>query len=1764
MREAAENSLITSAFNSLPWGFQTSTFSRTEKGAAVKILLALLLLITSSTAWADPWMDRQKQAQRYAAFLIKPPLGKMYDRQEAETLMRAADILTHNDDCHGTFYLREWAFGLGLPMNLENLRRLYANAHCEGKEEKALKIAFLLLEKTEDPKERGKLLADIGKLAQSPTLDGDRVENLKLAVEALRRANELVDDPFLVNDLRKARKKLDRLISGSWEILGVEADRGEAGARICIRFSQEIPDESRFRYRDYVEITPPFEGVYQVISWNDSLCIDGADYSTTYTLVVREGMRYKKRTLKERYQAEVTTPARAPAFWFDRSDYLLPAGTGRRIPLYTINMEKLQLRLVRIDERNILTPFVQAHFQKDINDKALQRLSQEVGEILWEHTIEVQGELNQVTATPVVLPETLIGDPGLYVLVALVPEEEIDIWTPVVHKAQWLVVSDIGLTLYRDREAAWVVARSLATGRPLEGVTLTLYTLSNRPLATEVTDAQGKARFDAGLFAGRGSQAVVELLATSPKGGLAFLHLNRPALDLSDRGVAGRPSPGPLDLYGYTEQGVYRPGDRLHAVGLLRDDRGQPVPPLPLTLRLLDPTGKVVKEQSLAAEPSGAYLFTHDLSPDARMGRWEIAWYADREGAPVGTTHFQVEAVKPPRLEARLTLANDPQARRAQAELQADYLYGAPAGDRQASIAVRHRPEPHPFADYRRYHFLPLDLDPPLGWQQTFEGRTDAQGKARFEIPWGELIQGDYPQRLEVRAEVTDADGSVVTTRKHLLLHHLPHYIGIEPPNPDGRVPADQTTEVKVVVLDPRGNPMAAKGLRWRLTHIQWDFQWYRQDGTWRWRRVERLLPSSAGTLDLAEAQPVSLPLKLEEGAYRLEVSDPQGNQWVGIQLIAGDERPGGADTPDAVRLELDRSAYRPGDTVTLKIRAPFDGTASLVLANERVHQIREVTLDQGEATVRLPADGAWGAGVYALVSAYRPAGGDARGIDRAVGVVWIPIDPSDQRLAVEMTLPATTLPERTLTVPIEVQGFEPGDQVHLTLAAVDDAVLQLTGHQAPDPLAHFFSQRRLGVRLLDLYGNIIKMPEERADPTRTGAGATATSGRRGMPTSNIRLLSRFSGILTADDQGRLQVPIALPDFNGRVRLMAVAWSGRRLGSAQATVQVRSPLVVSPSLPRFLTVGDESRISVLLQNFEAPPGDYHLTLHGDDRVTAVTPFHLQVKLPQGGRAVVNLPVTALQPGTAHLSLSVAGPKGYREVKSLLLGVRGLVLPQVEQRFTSLAPGATLELTPAQLDAFYPQTARLRVQLTSRPALDVPALLEALERYPYGCLEQLTSRALPLLYYNELARRWGLPQEPDLEARLETAIGRILDKQRPDGSFGLWSDTDATEPWLTLYALEFLIRAREQGLYVPPWALEKGLTWVNDELLLQDAAGAEGIAIQAYGLYLSALAGTGSEERLRYFLDRHADELPSDLSRVQLGAALRLQGLDEMAAPLFENLIGRRDPRLATVHDYGSPLRDLAAVVEIMHGNDRSDQAEGLLDQLSELRRQRRWLSTQEQAWLTLAARHVTPGAPMALARDGRPLALDGDLFQLTLEGTHFTRPVTLTNRGSQPLGVTIQTEGLPYQYRRRPDQGFHVERLLLDDAGRPIDPDRGKPGDLLLAVIQGRAEAPGAHALLVADLIPAGMEIATASPDPELLEAAGIETSTTRYQEALDDRYVAALDLSARQRRFTLAYLLRVVVPGRYQWPAVEVEAMYRPYLRGSGTPSEVQIPQRP
>ncbi len=1593
---------------------------------------------------------------------------------------------------------------------------------------------------------------------------------------------------------------------------------GGERADACLRFNQRMDPRIEAHNGDYLKLTPSLVPSLHVDG--KDLCLSGLAYGRSYKLTVLHGLKSADGgRLSADRDVRVSLGDRLPLVSIAGTGFILPRLAGSGLTIDTVNVDRLRIHILRMSDRLLTTsssPLASAG--AEMNAYSIRELLANQASVVWTGTMEVRHDPNRTIQTAFPLDDA-IGHQGAgaYLVIAenAVSAMPADIFSSAdqtddqsarngqydAAASHWVISTDIALTTLTGADGLHVFARSLATAQPMPGVKISLIATGLDVLGAQTTGIDGQAAFPAGLLRGRGSKLAKTLTAIANHD-FTTLDLGRPAFDLSDRGVSGRPQAGPVDAFLATDRGVYRPGETVHVVALVRDRLGIGLD-TPVSLILRRPDNVQASRIDVANTQQGGLRRDFVISPTAARGQWSVEATTDPTLPPVGRATFAVQDFVPQQLAVHLAPSADHLTPGAPIALAVDgrFLYGAPAAGLhgEATLRIVRDNEPVPGAP-TGYRFGIEDEKVEAGEQKIDMPDADANGRSAasgtFDVPAtvSSPLAGILTAGLVEPTGRVVSDSATLHIRNQAMLIGVRARVGATPSDFD----ADTQADFDILAYGRDARPISAPGLQWSIVRENRVFDWFDAGGSWTFHYHTVDEPIAGGRADAAAGRAATVTHGLGWGHYRFVATDiATGTSSSTGFDIGWAEASTDADTPDKIGVTAQSTRLAVGQTTRLHIDTPFAGQAQLVIANDRVLETRRFAVPKSGADIAVTASSDWGPGAYVMVSLYRPLAAPARPHDpvRAIGLAYLAIDQRAHTLSVSLQPPPVAAPRQTIAIPVHVAGAAPGDTAFVTLAAVDEGILQITRFASPDPAAFLFGHRRLGVDMRDDYGRLL---DAGRDLGAIREGGDAGIGGAGLAVTSTRIVSLFAGPVAVDAGGNATIHLAIPDFEGQLRLMAIAWTRGAVGSASIPMIVRDPVFAEIDLPRFLAPGDTARIAVALVDNDGPAGAYHLDITAAGPATLGANHHIEANLAPDTRRQWALALTGADIGVGTIDASLSGPNGFHQRRTWSIAIRP-AHTQVSLQQTALQkPGASFTLDPRQLDTFIPGSVTVSVGYAGYAGLDASSLLQTLYTYPFGCTEQLASTAWPLIYFNDPGLLGRVPRNEGAKARVQQAVQTILDREDPAGRFGLWRVGDGeASPWLDDYATDFLMHAREAGFDVPADALDRALGWIGQEVGQSDEVQDSAFASvrddsRAYGWYVLTRAGRPDLGTMRREHDtlsvvepRHGEpsfaawsdtnEVAAPLSLAHLAGALSLMQDHARAHDTFrlavDNLGATRDGRPGWGDwGYWSYVRDLAGLVAISADSGEDAIAQSLIDQFGLLDLTAPWLSTQEMASLLSAAHALDRDEPgRAVTVGGRPVAplkLPAS-FAPTL--AEMKAGYTVANTGSRPLWRTLLVQGSPLAAFPAVQAGYQLERHELTLDGKPLDISHLRQNDRFLVVLSGSSSDDADHRTVIVDPLPAGWEIEAMIGKPDQFDFLGALTRT-RVAEARDDRYVAAFDLGPGlnadhsainevdddkgpaplgQNEFRVAYIVRVVTPGRFTRPEAVVNDMYRPHL---------------
>jgi alpha-2-macroglobulin len=1525
---------------------------------------------------------------------------------------------------------------------------------------------------------------------------------------------------------------------------------------------------------------------------------------------------------------EAVSEAMPDSYYFASRGLVLPAGQNGGLPVVTINTPEVDVQFLRIkpaalpafleqvggrrERSNVNTGEEDGEVYYDGYSDNQRRLKGTVGGwvldelramsdsvYLGRFTTDTRPNRRNVSFLPVEGIKEL-QEPGIYVAIMNQPGRFG--WD---YQVTHYYVTDVGLHLRRHASQIDVFTTSLKNGRALPGIELSLVDENGKALAQAQTDNDGHA-----VFTGRSDKARAVLARRGAKE-MSVLSLRDAALDLSEFDATGHPSRS-NKLFVYAGRDLYRPGENFQVSLLARDADGKPLPkPLPVTLTVKKPDGSKLVEQLLQPGKTGTgyYQQTITLPADAPTGGWTVQARID-PGAkqPDAQWAFKVEEFLPERMKLTLTApeATLTGSEGVTVEAQGDYLYGAPAaGNRLQGSAYSERllmPLP---AKLPGFIFGDLADDKAKNRQDLEEQGLDAEGKASMAIAttFGERKS---PMKLRAAFSLLESGGRPVVRTLERNWWPAPVLVGARPLFDRHVSPENGLAEFELVRVDAAGNFKATKEVQLKLIYEERQWYWRYDDGRgWHsgFNVTEELV--EARTLALSARTKVALPVRW--GRYRLEVMDPETGLALRYGFYAGYGAQDADDIgnrPDRVQLKLQGAPFKPGDVAKLAIKPPHDGEAIVTVEGDRVLWTKRIAVKASGTDLEIPVDAVWARhDLYITVAAFRPGSeGDRVTPARALGLVHLPLTREDRKPKVALTVPAKTQPSTPLPVTVKVPALA-GKPAIVTVSAVDVGILNITNYKTPDPQDFFFGKHRYGADMLDLYGRLIEKMEGNAAKQRFG-GDAGKRDTQSMP-RKVLLVDLFSGPVQLDAKGEATIQLKLPDFNGTLRVMAVVSSADSYAAAQAEVVVAAPLVAELNMPRFVSPGDKATIALDVTNLSGAPQEVKVsvTSTGPVRITGAAE---PIKLADKQRQILRFQAEALDAyGLAPIEVKVsAGSLSItREAALQVQPVTPLVR---ESRRIRLEPGATQALDKALLDAFWAGSASVALSVSNTPPIDIKDQVQGLLMYPYGCLEQTTSSAYPLVFIDdEAAKRWGLKpiSREERAKRLDSAFARLASMQQPKGGYGLWAASGSYEGWLSAYVTGFLQDSRDAGFTVPEAMLKRSLDSLleqfqrapaqqttpakeprrDDKGRIADWRDAETLRLAHQRFAEAAHAGyiLGREQKaplatLRTLHDQYRSHALSPLPLVQLSLALKLMGDENRAKAALDDAMQRPygyqpdDPNNywgQWLGDYGSRVRDRAlAYALLLRHKVTHEKRENLLFDLSEDFSRRNYYSTQERLSLFLAVQAATNGAgkddgwKTALSVGAKADAWTGSgVGQQSFALAQLKSGIALKNDGGAPLYLDVTAQGYPTKPLTPTSDRIAVERAMFTTDGKPVTAGQFTTGEMFIVRLRVKASQSIKDGLVV-DRIPAGFEIENLNlsqgPKAGEFTVEGVNIAQANANERIvhteyrDDRFVAAAQLG---QPLELFYLVRAVTPGKYVVPATFAEDMYRPEIRGIG-----------
>jgi uncharacterized protein YfaS (alpha-2-macroglobulin family) len=1559
----------------------------------------------------------------------------------------------------------------------------------------------------------------------------------------------------------------------------VESDHDGTEGIVRIYTSQQLSGES---VTPYVHFEPAVKYTVEYTDWGMALHSEGFNPENSYTLMIAPGLRGRiGGVLKEESSSQVAFGALEPSIAFTNSKalYLSKRGSGN-IEVRITGVPRVRLVISKIYENNIL--MVRHHGYSPRREDTEARTASYTesedsgeegegsnydestgGDVIYTKEIDTRSLPKSGNGRMLNLAQFQDRLPEFKGIYHVELRSATDYW---INDSRLISSSDIGLIAKQGADKLFVFANSIRSAGAQAGVVVNVYGQNNQLLATGATNSEGVAELALLRRAASGFRPAMIIAKTGDD--LNYLPLNGTRVGTSRFDVGGkRLNPAGLDAFIWAERDIYRPGESVHFAVSLRDRAWKSPGAIPLKLKFLLPNGKDFRTLLKSINEGGAAEGAVELPVAAITGSYTLEVYTTND-VLLATKNFSVEEFVPDRIKVSAKLNRDAYRPGEAAELaiNAVNFFGPPAANRNYELEVQVHPRtfnPKNFSDYD----FSLSEAGNITDKEEREGKTDAAGNASEAYTIPTMLTNTGLLQASFFTTVFDETGRPVARKTVADIFTQDVFHGVKD---DGYYyyALNQPVNFRLVSVNRDGNAVNATA---HIVVIRHEYKTVLAKSGSYFRYESQQVDKTLYDNNMAVGGGTTYAfVPRAPGDYELRLYRPGANAYVSKHFYSyGSWSSGGGDafevnTEGQVSIELDKSAYKTGEAARILFKTPFSGRMLATVERDGLLSYQYLDVPQRSASLELKLNGAHVPNVYVTATLFKPHEVSDIPLTVAHGFKNLSVEEAGRHMAVSIDAAQSSRSNRRQTVRVKAA---PNSWV--TLAAVDNGVLQVTNFETPDPYGYYYQKRALEVQGYDLYP--LLFPELRARLSSTGGDGGNDMSKRNnpMPAKRIKILSFWSGLRKTDGSGNAEFSFDVPQFSGQVRLMAVAMKDERFGSAESSIQVADPLVISTALPRFLSPGDTALVPVTLTNTTSRSSTGTATLQLGGPLQVLGAAAQTVSLPANSEARVLFKVvgTTLGIGKAIVKVSALG-ETFTEATEL--SVRPPSTLQQRSGSGSIASGTQRVQIP---DAdFLSGSTSWQLLVSRSPVVELADQLRWLVQYPYGCSEQTVSSAFPQLYYGDLAALVNdrSDRKTNANANVLEAIRRIKMRQLYNGAITLWDGEHDEDLWVTVYAAHFLLEARKAGFEVEGSLLEPMLGYLQNKLKTRNyityyynRTQTRRIAPKEvpYSLYVLALAGRANVPAMNYY-KANAGQLALD-GKYLLSAAYAIAGDKRSFGAFLPRSFSGEVSVQQTGGSFYSEARDealaLNALLEVDPGNAQVPQ---MAQHVSSRLKTQRYLNTQERVFSFLAlgklARSTSASTATAEIRVGGRMAARVGSGAWKGTGKQLGNgPIDIDVSGNGRIYYSWVAEGISRTGAYTEEDSYvRIRRSYFDRNGARINGNTFRQNDLaIVALTVEKAYSNDIDNLVLTDLLPAGFEI----ENPRTRELPGMDwiknASEPTALDVRDDRIHFFVNLAANVQ--TYYYAIRAVSPGVYKQGPASADAMYRGEIHsyhGGGT----------
>ena len=1330
-----------------------------------------------------------------------------------------------------------------------------------------------------------------------------------------------------------------------------------------------------------------------------------------------------------------------------------------------------------------------------------------------------------------------------------------------------ILASNLGMIVKRNSlNKLWIAVNNILDTKPVAKAQVTIYNFQLQPIGKGETNGEGLVEITP-----KGVPFIAVAEADKQKAYVRVVDGEEQSVSRFD--VGGKDIQKGLKGFIYGERGVWRPGDTLH-ISFMLEDREKRIPDKhPVALEIYNPRGQFYTKMISTQGTNGFYTFAVPTQADDPTGLWNAY-------VKVGGTAFhkslRIETIKPNRLKITLALPTILQAssKDVYAPLTSSWLTGATASRLKAKVEMSLSKVNTQFKNYGQYLFNNPATDFTTVRADVFNGVLDAEGRAgvNIQLPVATGAPGMLNATLTTRVFEPGGDASIYS--QTVPFSPFTSYVGINLNQPKGKyIETDKDHVFDIVTVNDQGQPVNRSNLEYKIYRISWSWWWENGEESFgTYINNSSITPVASGNLQTTGGK-ASFKFRInypDWGRYLVYVKDRESGHATGgtVYIDWPDWRGRSNKTdPSGIKMlafSLDKDSYEIGETATAIIPAAAGGRALVSLENGSTvlqQQWLEVS-DQGDTKLTFKITPEMAPNVYLHISLLQPHAQTVNDLPiRMYGIAPVFVTNRQTILQPQIKMPEVLRPETDFNVTVSEKSGKP---MTYTLAIVDDGLLDLTNFKTPDPWNEFYAREALGIRTWDMYDDVLGASGGRYS-SLFSTGGDASLKPADAKANRFKPVVKFIGPFYLAKGKQQTHTLKLPMYVGSVRAMVVAGQDGAYGNAEKTAFVRTPLMLLSTLPRVLSTQEEITVPVNVFAMENQVKNVTVSLEASGAGVQITGNRQQsLTFDQPGDQLAYFTLkTGSKTGKATIHLTASG-NGQQTKETIEIEVRNPnpVVTLRNSQWIEAGQEAELSYTLAGSSSANNQ---VQLEVSRIPSVDISRRFDFLYNYQHHCTEQLTSKALPLLFVSQF-KAVDEQEAEKIKTNVQEAIRQIYARQLPNGGFVYWPGNAVADEWITSYTGMFLTLAQEKGYAVHPNVLNKWKRFqraaAQNWRMPQEASNWQiwqSELQQAFRLYTLALAGApeyGAMNRMK--------EQPglSIQAKWRLAAAYALTGKMKPAGELVYNAETTVIPYSSMNLIYGSSDRDEAMILETLILMKRDRDALQQAKKVSQNLAQENWFSTQSTAFALMAmgrlAKQLSGTLDFTWSWNGKqqPAVKSAKaVFEKEIATSPKSGTVSVKNQGKGALSVDLitRTQLLNDTLPAIADN-IRLDVKYTDMAGSPISVEDIRQGtDFMSAVTLSNISGTSDYSnLALTHIIPSGWEIYNERMIvPEASSSNSNEANTPEssadkytYKDIRDDRVLTYFDLRRGESK-TFTVRLQATYAGNFILPAIQCEAMY-------------------